>query len=92
VEKYCRTRQATDDNMIRRMRFACRILKATDTRSEYVIGIALPQQQWLHERASILRYTYIGLTRGQLNHLHNEDRISFSGVKRPGVAFITCPF
>ena len=25
---------------------------------EYVILIPLPQQQWLHERASVSRYTY----------------------------------
>jgi len=42
-----------------RMRIACWIPKATDTHSEYVIFIALPLQQWLHERASMLRYTYI---------------------------------
>jgi hypothetical protein len=48
--------QATDDNIIRRMRFACRITKATDTHSEYVILIAFPLQHWLSERASILRY------------------------------------
>jgi hypothetical protein len=40
VEKYGRARQATDDNIIRRMRFACWITKATDTHSEYVILIA----------------------------------------------------
>jgi hypothetical protein len=34
-----------------RMRIACWIPKATDTHSEYVILIALPQQQWLRERA-----------------------------------------
>jgi hypothetical protein len=31
------------------------IIKATNTHSEYVILIAFPPQQWLHERASILR-------------------------------------
>ena len=31
------------------------IPKATDTHSEYVILIAFPLQQWLHERALILR-------------------------------------
>jgi hypothetical protein len=41
------------------MRFACWITKATDTHSEYVILLALPRQQWLHERASMLRHTYI---------------------------------
>ena len=42
-----------------RIRIACWITKATNTHSEYVILIAFPQQQWLHERASMLRYTYI---------------------------------
>jgi hypothetical protein len=59
VEKYVTARQATDDNIIRRMRFACRITKATDTHLEYVILIAFPRQQWLRERASMLRFTYI---------------------------------
>jgi hypothetical protein len=42
-----------------RMRIACWIPKATDTHSEYVILVAFPLQQLLHERASMLRYTYI---------------------------------
>jgi hypothetical protein len=37
-----------------RMRIASWSPKATDTHSEYVILIAFPQQQWLHERASML--------------------------------------
>ena len=41
-----------------RMRIACWIPKATNTHSEYVILIAFPLQQWLQERASMLRYTY----------------------------------
>ena len=44
---------------IRRMRVALGIPKATDRHSEYVIIIAFPLQQRLHERASMLRYTYI---------------------------------
>ena len=36
MEKYGRARQATEDNVIRRMRFACWITKATDRHSEYV--------------------------------------------------------
>jgi hypothetical protein len=43
VEKYGRARQATDDNIIH---------------SEYVILIAFTRQQWLRERASMLRYKY----------------------------------
>jgi hypothetical protein len=59
VEKCGRADQATDGNVIRRMRFALCITKATDTHSEYVILIAFPWRQWLRERASVLRYTYI---------------------------------
>jgi len=42
-----------------RMRIECWIPKATNTHSYYVILIAFPLQQWLHERDSMLRYTYI---------------------------------
>ena len=41
-----------------RVSTACWITKATNTHSEYVILTACPQQQWLRERASMLRYTY----------------------------------
>ena len=41
--------------MIRRMRFACWISKATSTHLEYVIIIDFPLQQLLCKRASILR-------------------------------------
>ena len=34
---------------------ACRITKATDTHSAHVLRIVFPRQQWLHERASMLR-------------------------------------
>jgi hypothetical protein len=55
VEKYGTARQATDDSILRRMHTACWITKTTDTHSEYVIVIAFPRQQWLRERALILR-------------------------------------
>ena len=42
-----------------RTRIACWVPKATNTHSEYVILIAFPLQQWLHEHASMLRHTYI---------------------------------
>jgi hypothetical protein len=69
VEKYCKDtqtdrqtdRQTTDDNIILRIHLACWIIKATETHSEYVILIAFPQQQWLHECLSIQRCTYIVL-------------------------------
>jgi hypothetical protein len=41
------------------MRIACWISKATNTHSEYVILIAFLLQHWFHERAQILRYTFI---------------------------------
>ena len=46
-ENHGRSGQATDDNRIRRTRFANSIPKATDTHSEYVIIIAFSLQQWL---------------------------------------------
>jgi hypothetical protein len=52
-------RQATDNNIIQRMRFACWITKSYEhTHSEYVTLIAFPRQQRLRERASILSYTF----------------------------------
>ena len=53
------SRHATDGNRIWLMHIACCIQNSTHTHLEYVIIIALPQQQWLHERASVLHYTYI---------------------------------
>jgi len=41
------------------MRVACWITKATNTHSQYVILIVFQLQQWLQERASVLRFTYI---------------------------------
>jgi hypothetical protein len=60
VENYLRAggRGATEEN-IRRMRTAWWIPKAIDTHSPYVILIAIPLQQWLKERASLLRYKHI---------------------------------
>jgi hypothetical protein len=46
MEKYGTARQATDDNITRRIRFACWISKAIDTKSEYVIFNDFPLQQW----------------------------------------------
>jgi hypothetical protein len=43
VEKYGRVRQTADNNITRRIRFACLITEATDMHSEYVILIVLWQ-------------------------------------------------
>jgi hypothetical protein len=42
--------------IVRHMRIACWIPKATDTRSEYVIHVSDTRQQRLHERAPPLRH------------------------------------
>ena len=55
MEKYGSDRQATDDSVIRHMCTECRVNKATETHSEYAILIAFLWQQWLSERASLLR-------------------------------------
>jgi len=62
VEKYCRAGQATDDNMAHAH---CMLdIKGykhthTHTHMEYVTRFAFLLQEWLHERAPMLRYTYI---------------------------------
>ena len=57
MEKYCRAGQNTDGSMAHAL--PCWISKAKNTHSKYVICIDFPLQQWLQERASVLRYTYI---------------------------------
>jgi hypothetical protein len=51
-------------------RIACWIPQATNTNSQYVILIAFPLQQWLYERASLFRYTYIACL---VTFLHSSD-------------------
>jgi hypothetical protein len=57
VEKYCRP--GLTNMKIWRIYIACWIPKATNTHSEYVILIAFPLQQCLHESASMLQYKYL---------------------------------
>jgi hypothetical protein len=54
VEKYGTAGQATDGNIIWRMRCTCRMNRATEIHSAYVILIAFPRQQILCERVSVL--------------------------------------
>jgi len=62
------------------MRTACSILCTLYTRSGYVIINAFPLQQWLHERASMLCYTYITWFSDFLTHstrlYHTDYRIN----------------
>ena len=54
------------------MRIAYWIPKVTNTNSDYVILLLFPLQQWLRERASMLRCTYIAC----LVHRHFSVRIT----------------
>jgi hypothetical protein len=40
-----------------RMRIACWVPKAANTHPVYVVLLALPLRQWLHESVSIVRYS-----------------------------------
>jgi hypothetical protein len=76
VEKCGTAREAIADSIIRRMRFACCIINATDTPSEHVIIIGFSRQQWVCECASILPYStlptllYFELFQTSLNKVH----------------------
>jgi hypothetical protein len=50
--------QGRPQTTIWRIRIACWITKATNTLSEYVTLIAFLLHQYLHERASMIRYAY----------------------------------
>jgi hypothetical protein len=56
VERCCRVMRSM---IVWRVHIACWIPKATSTPSEYVLLIAFPLQQWLHECTSTLCYAYI---------------------------------
>jgi hypothetical protein len=67
------------------MRTACRITKATNTLSQYVILIAFPLQQWLRERAPMLRYTYIASLAVYCLHVVDPAPMTYSfGFHRNG--------
>jgi len=60
VEKCCRTRKATDDNMAHAHCIALHCIpESTYTHSEYVIVNDFSPQQWLHERACMLCCAHI---------------------------------
>jgi len=51
VEKYGRVGQVTDGNIIRSMRLACWVTKATNIHSKYLLPVAFVRQYWLHDCA-----------------------------------------
>jgi hypothetical protein len=79
VEIYCRDREVTDDNIIRCMRFACWITKATHTHTEYVKLTAVPRQWRSRECASNLASSEI-LTK-PLNVLYGKDKELFNFLR-----------
>jgi len=71
VEKYCE--QGRPQVTMWRMHIAYRIPKATNTQSQYVILLTFPLHQWLHERASMLRYTYIACLIRDISCSNGDD-------------------
>ena len=71
MEKYRRAGEATDGNIVRRLRIAYLKGKATDTDSEYVILVAFLREQWLPRTCPIITlyvyclscYLYVGISR-----------------------------
>jgi hypothetical protein len=57
VEKFCTAGQTTDE--MAHAHFTLGTWGYKHTLSEYVTLIASLRQQWFHERAPMLRYTYI---------------------------------
>ena len=55
---------------LQHMRITCWKPKATNKNSQYVILIAFPLQKWLHERASIFRYTHVACLVILMWHIH----------------------
>jgi len=56
MDKYCRAGQATDGDMVHAQ---CMLDAQGYKHTGCVILTAFPLQKWLHEHASMLRYTYI---------------------------------
>jgi hypothetical protein len=71
-----------------RMRTACWIHKATNTHTRCEILIGFRQQKWLHERASMLRYTYIVCL--QFNKRGNVRRTYLRGAFAQAICITYC--
>jgi hypothetical protein len=56
VENYCRSGEVTDDNIVRRMHFACGINKFIDTHSEYISLIAVSLQMVTRRHINLTYY------------------------------------
>jgi hypothetical protein len=63
-----------------RMRIACCILEATNKHSQYVILLDFPLQQWLHELASMLRYTHIACLDSNVTVYQDRLFVKYGGI------------
>ena len=84
VEKFCRAGQVTDENMVH-AHSVLDIKGYKYTHSGGVILVAFPLQQWLHERASMLRYTYIACRVQSTAFLHHGQTTR----KNPWTCFVS---
>ena len=67
-----------------RLRIACCLRKTTNTHSDYVILTVFPPKECLHERASILRHTYIACHIVCTNSVpYLLESTSFFSLERP---------
>ena len=73
MEEHGASRGATHDTILRRMRFARWITKATEAPPDYVILTTFPQQQGFRERSSILRCTDIACLFLFLGNIQNSN-------------------
>ena len=64
VEKYCRAGQATDDYILRRMRFACSMAKARHT-LRVCNAYCFCRRRYLSKRLSVLPCRYIACPVGE---------------------------
>ena len=85
VEKLCRA--GRQQMTIWCLRIACREPKTTNTHSGCVKRIAFPLQQRLHERASILRYSYVVWL---VSHLRSKNAASVHGSFHPHYSLSRC--
>ena len=81
MEKFGRARRATDDIIIRRMRFGCCITKATNTHSECVTLIAFPLQQLLQETLLSVKLHVYCLSRFNVTRLFTYERCTAAYAK-----------
>ena len=80
MEKHGTAGQATVDNTIRCIRFACYITKARHIHSEYVTPIAFPLQQWLHGRAFALRACLVSTQNSHYVPIHKSSPCLSNGI------------